>query len=47
MNFLFMFWLFGKLGEQYKAKQDSILRSPTGHRINRDGRIVDSKGRIL
>jgi len=42
-----MLYVFEKWGEELKAKRDSIRRSPTGHRINRDGRIVDSKGKIL
>ena len=42
-----MLYVFYKWEEELKAKRDSIRRSPTGHRINRDGRIVNSKGKIL
>ena len=46
MGFLAVF-LLCLAAKDKKAKRHSIRRSPTGHRINRDGRIVNSKGKIL
>ncbi len=36
----------GFLCNIFHTSEKKVLRSPTGHRINRNGRIIDSKGRI-
>jgi len=36
----------GFLCNIFHISEEKVFRSPTGHRINRDGRIIDYKGRI-
>tara|TARA_B100000902_G_scaffold340261_1_gene342954 strand:+ start:539 stop:730 length:192 start_codon:yes stop_codon:yes gene_type:complete len=38
--------IIGILYNAFDIPEEKFLRSPTGHRINRDGRIIDYKGRI-